>query len=210
MVELNYRPLSGLALGAKPAAKISSANVHVWELPKRRMITLRIDPSDADLVAKAEGALGMSLPTKPNTMSAYTSDSYVLWMSPDEFMIDLPFAGPDGDDAKVLSALTDALSGSFALVADVSDQMAGVGLGGASWRDVWSKLSALDVDGSVFKPGQCGQTVMAKCNIAFYGPDATADSVEHLRLYTRRSFSRYLFERLEDAGLEYGISLQAL
>ena len=53
MVELNYRPLSGLALGAKPAAKISSANVHVWELPKRRMITLRIDPSDADLVAKA-------------------------------------------------------------------------------------------------------------------------------------------------------------
>jgi len=210
MVDLNYRPLSGLALSAKAGKYADTAAVHLWELPKRRMITLRIDPADTALVAKAEAALGMSLPTKPNTLSAYTSDSYVLWMSPDEFMIDMAFAGPDGADAATLQALTDAMAGAFALVADVSDQMAGVGLGGKAWREVWSKLCALDVDNSVFKPGACGQTVMTKTNIVFYGPDATTGSVDQVRLYTRRSFSQYLFTRLEDAALEYGLSLKAL
>ena len=108
-----------------------------------------------------------------------------------------------------MQALTDALSGEFALVADVSDQMAGIGLGGDLWREVWSKVCAQDVHETVFKPGQCKQTVAAKSNILFYGLDATAERVEHIRLYTRRSFSQYLFARLEDAALEYGLSLRS-
>jgi len=211
MVELNYRPLSALALHARSSKSPKAASVHVWELPKRRMLTLRIDTSNTALVEKAETAMGMSLPTKPNTLNAYDNDSYVLWTSPDEFMIDMPCAaGPDGADAAVMQALTNALAGEFALVTDVSDQMAGIGLGGELWREVWSKVCALDVHESVFKPGACGQTVAAKSNILFYGPDATAERVEHVRLYTRRSFSQYLFARLEDAALEYGVSLRAL
>jgi sarcosine oxidase gamma subunit len=62
----------------------------------------------------------------------------------------------------------------------------------------------------VFQPGACGQTVAAKSNILFYGPAAGGVSVEHVRLYTRRSFSQYLFARLEDAALEYGLSFTAL
>lgn len=209
MVDLDYRPLSALALNARSSKTPTSANVHLWELPKRRMLTLRLDPSNAALVAKAEEALGMALPTKPNTMTAYNNDSFVLWTSPDEFMIDLSYGGPDGADAATMQALTDALSGEFALVADVSDQMAGIGLGGDLWREVWSKVCAQDVHETVFKPGQCKQTVAAKSNILFYGPDATAERVEHIRLYTRRSFSQYLFARLEDAALEYGLSLRS-
>lgn len=209
MVDLDYRPLSALALNARSSKTPASANVHLWELPKRRMLTLRLDPCNAALVAKAEEALGMALPTKPNTMTAYNNDSFVLWTSPDEFMIDLSYGGPDGADAATMQALTDALSGEFALVADVSDQMAGIGLGGALWREVWSKVCAQDVHETVFKPGQCKQTVAAKSNILFYGPDATAERVEHIRLYTRRSFSQYLFARLEDAALEYGLSLRS-
>lgn len=214
MVELNYRPLSALALNARASQSPKSAPVHVWELPKRRMLTLRLDMANTALVEKAEAAMGMSLPTKPNTLNAYDNDSYVLWTSPDEFMIDMPYSvganGASGADAAVMQALTDALAGEFALVADVSDQMAGIGLGGDMWREVWSKVCALDLHESVFKPGECGQTVAAKSNIVFYGPDATAARVEHLRLYTRRSFSQYLFARLEDGALEYGLSLQAL
>ena len=213
MVDLYYRPLNGLALNARRAAKDGEAAVHVWELPRRRMITLRLDPSDQALVAKVEGVIGLSLPTQPNRLSASANpddDAFVLWMSPDEFMIDVPFQGLNGADTKMLADLIAAVQGDFALVADVSDQMAGIGLGGPDWRNVWSKLCALDMDASVFEPGQCGQTLAAKCNIAFYAPDTQAESVEQLRLYTRRSFSRYLFERLEDAGLEYGISLKAI
>ena len=212
MVELNYRPLSALALSARASKLPASANVHLWELPKRRMLTLRLDPTNTpELVTKVEEAMGgMALPTRPNTLTAYTNDSYVLWMSPDEFMIDMPHEGPGGQDSAVTQALTDALAGEFALVADVSDQMAGMSLGGDMWREVWSKVCALDVHESVFKPGACAQTVAAKANIVFYGPNATADRVDYLRLYTRRSFSQYLFTRLEDAALEYGVSLTAL
>ena len=158
------------------------------------------------LVAAAEGALGLSLPLTPNTLSTDGADRFALWTSPDEFMIDVPFDGDSG----LLAALTEALADGFALVADVSDQMAGIGLGGEQWREVWSKVCALDVHESVFQPGACGQTVAAKSNILFYGPAAGAGSVEHVRLYTRRSFSQYLFARLEDAALEYGLSFTAL
>ena len=210
MVDLDYRPLSALALSARSGKTPASANVHLWELPKRRMLTLRLDPSNADLVAKAEGALGMTLPTKPNTMTANDRDGFVLWTSPDEFMIDLPYGGAEGSDAATMKALMDALSGEFALVADVSDQMAGIGLGGDLWREVWSKVCAQDVHETVFRPGQCKQTVAAKSNILFYGPDVAAERIEHIRLYTRRSFSQYLFARLEDAALEYGLSLRSV
>ena len=44
MVELNYRPLSALALSARASKLPASANVHLWELPKRRMLTLRMLP----------------------------------------------------------------------------------------------------------------------------------------------------------------------
>ena len=100
MVELNYRPLSALALSARASKLPASANVHLWELPKRRMLTLRLDPtSTPELVTKVEEAMGgMALPTRPNTLTAYTNDSYVLWMSPDEFMIDIPHEGPGGQD----------------------------------------------------------------------------------------------------------------
>ena len=206
MVDLNYRPLSALALSARADAAPKSAAVHLWEVPKRRMLTLRLDPSNAALVAAAEGALGLSLPLTPNTLSTDGADRFALWTSPDEFMIDVPFDGDSG----LLAALTEALADGFALVADVSDQMAGIGLGGEQWREAWSKVCALDVHESVFQPGACGQTVAAKSNILFYGPAAGGVSVEHVRLYTRRSFSQYLFTRLEDAALEYGLSFTAL
>lgn len=210
MVDIDFRPLSALALSAKSSTLPETADVHLWELPKRRMLTLRLDPSNADLVSKAEAALGMALPTKPNTLTADGNDGFVLWTSPDEFMIDLPFQGPEGPDAALMKALLDALAGEFALVVDVTDQMAGIGLGGVQWREIWSKICAQDVHESVFKPGQCKQTVAAKSNILFYCPDAAGDQVESLRIYTRRSFSIYLFTRMEDAALEYGLSLQPL
>ena len=58
MVELNYRPLSALALHARSGKSPKAASVHVWELPKRRMLTLRIDTSNTALVEKAETAMG--------------------------------------------------------------------------------------------------------------------------------------------------------
>lgn len=210
MVDIDFRPLSALALDANLSTQPETAEVHLWELPKRRMLTLRLDPSNADLVSKAEAALGMALPTKPNTLTTDGNDGFVLWTSPDEFMIDLPFHKAEGPDAALMKTLHDALAGAFALVVDVSDQMAGIGLGGAQWREVWSKICAQDVHESIFKPGQCKQTVAAKSNILFYAPDVASDQIDSLRIYTRRSFSLYLFSRMRDAAWEYGLSLRPL
>ena len=210
MVDFDFRPLSGLALRTNSSTLPETADVHLWELPKRRMLTLRLDPSNADLVSKAEAVLGMALPTNPNTLTTDGNDGFVLWTSPDEFMIDLPFHGAEGPDAALMHALHDALAGAFALVVDVSDQMAGIGLGGVQWREVWSKICAQDVHESVFQPGHCKQTVAAKSNILFYAPDAASGQIKSLRIYTRRSFSLYVFSRMQDAAWEYGLSLQPL
>ena len=219
MVELSYRPLSKLALASRSSGARAEAPVHLWELPRRTMVTLRLDPRDTGLVERAEAALGLALPRQPNTLTTDAKDGFVLWTSPDEFMIDLPGdpvarggaaegAGAEGAAARI-EALSGALAADFASVVEVSDQMAGIGLGGSHWREVWSKVSALDLHESQFAPGACAQTLAAKSNVLLYAPDLRSDGVGQIRLYTRRSFSQYLFLRLEDAAQEYGLTLQA-
>ena len=215
MVELSYRPLSKLALASRSSGARAEAPVHLWELPRRTMVTLRLDPRDTGLVERAETALGLALPRQPNTLTTDAKDGFVLWTSPDEFMIDLPAdpAAHGGAAAEAAAARIEALSGAltadFASVVEVSDQMAGIGLGGSHWREVWSKVSALDLHESQFAPGACAQTLAAKSNVLLYAPDLRGDGVGQIRLYTRRSFSQYLFLRLEDAAQEYGLTLQA-
>ena len=219
MVELSYRPLSKLALASRSSGARAEAPVHLWELPRRTMATLRLDPRDTALVERAETALGLALPRQPNTLTTDAKDGFVLWTSPDEFMIDLPGdpvtrggaaegAGAEGAAARI-EALSGALAADFASVVEVSDQMAGIGLGGSHWREVWSKVSALDLHESQFAPGACAQTLAAKSNVLLYAPDLRSQGVGQIRLYTRRSFSQYLFLRLEDAAQEYGLTLQA-
>ena len=214
MVELSYRPLSKLALASRSSGARAEAPVHLWELPRRTMATLRLDPRDTALVERAETALGLALPRQPNTLTTDAKDGFVLWTSPDEFMIDLPCdpvaqgAAAAGAAARI-EALSGALAADFASVVEVSDQMAGIGLGGSHWREVWSKVSALDLHESQFAPGACAQTLAAKSNVLLYAPDLRSDGVGQIRLYTRRSFSQYLFLRLEDAAQEYGLTLQA-
>lgn len=214
MVELSYRPLSKLALASRSSRARAEAPVHLWEMPRRTMATLRLDPRDKALVERAETALGLVLPRQPNTLTTDAKDGFVLWTSPDEFMIDLPGdpvahgAAADGAAARI-EALSEALATYFASVVEVSDQMAGIGLGGSYWREVWSKVSALDLHESQFAPGACAQTLAAKSNVLLYAPDLRSDGVRQIRLYTRRSFSQYLFLRLEDAAQEYGVTLQA-
>ena len=213
MVELSYRPLSKLALASRSSGARAEAPVHLWELPRRTMVTLRLDPRDTGLVERAETALGLALPRQPNTLTTDAKDGFVLWTSPDEFMIDLPGnpvvhgAAADGAAARI-EALSKALAADFTSVVEVSDQMAGIGLGGSHWREVWSKVSALDLHESQFAPGACAQTLAAKSNVLLYAPDLRSDRVGQIRLYTRRSFSQYLFLRLEDAAQEYGLTLQ--
>ena len=215
MVELSYRPLSKLALASRSSGARAEAPVHLWELPRRTMVTLRLDPRDTGLVERAETALGLALPRQPNTLTTDAKDGFVLWTSPDEFMIDLP-GDPAAHGARRpraaaarIEALSGALAADFASVVEVSDQMAGIGLGGSHWREVWSKVSALDLHESQFAPGACAQTLAAKSNVLLYAPDLRGDGVGQIRLYTRRSFSQYLFLRLEDAAQEYGLTLQA-
>ena len=214
MVELSYRPLSKLALASRSSGARAEAPVHLWELPRRTMATLRLDPRDTALVERAETALGLALPRQPNTLTTDAKDGFVLWTSPDEFMIDLPGdpvaqgAAAAGAAARI-EALSGALAADFASVVEVSDQMAGIGLGGSHWREAWSKVSALDLHESQFAPGACAQTLAAKSNVLLYAPDLRSDGVGQIRLYTRRSFSQYLFLRLEDAAQEYGLTLQA-
>lgn len=102
------------------------------------MIAIRADLSRAgDALAEAAGL------AVPGQTRIVTGDSRALgWMSPDELLLVLPV----GERGNALAALTDALAGEHALVADVSDARAVFDVTGPGAGDVIVKLMPVDLD----------------------------------------------------------------
>ena len=63
-------------------------SLDIKELPFVKKINLRLDPNDKDCVSSFSKILGMMLPTKANTYSANAINKKVIWLGPDEWLID--------------------------------------------------------------------------------------------------------------------------
>src|SRR5262249_17870848 len=116
MVEsyLRRSPLAhrGLAAhAAQDASARASAGVVLAERPHRCKINLRGRTSDPAVVPRVASAIGLNLPTIPNTT---TSDAGVtaLWLGPDEWLL---VARP-GREGEIAGKLQDALAGCHAAV----------------------------------------------------------------------------------------------
>lgn len=201
MVKLIHtRPLAGRAAG-HPEPRDAS-QVVVAEMPHRALVNLRLRPEHA---ATATAAAGAALPTQANTVTtgaAGNDGRRCLWLGPDEWLIQ--HVGGTGPD--LAESLSTALAGLHHSAKDVSDNYATIRLSGPRARDVMAKLTPLDLHTSVFTTGQCAQTVMAKSSVIL---DVVADDETGLTLdiSLRRSFAAYVWDRLIDAGLEYGVGV---
>ena len=113
-------------------------------------------------------------PVAPNTV---VGDA--IWLGPDEWLV---LGGREEDYADMPAAV------------DVSANRVCLELSGEGAADVLARGCALDLHPSVFPPGRCAQTLVARAQVILW---RTEDA---FRLLVRPSFADYLRAWLRDAG----------
>jgi sarcosine oxidase subunit gamma len=159
-------------------------------------IDLRGDPSDAGIMGAARQVLGLDLPTTPNTVSV-NGDRAALWLSPDEWLVVVPFA----TRARMIDELKRALAGRHVSITDVSANRTILELSGSKACEVLAKGCGLDLHPRAFRTGQCAQTVVARSQAVIWQIDETPT----YRVLVRPSFAGYLTDFFIDAMKEYAL-----
>lgn len=139
-------------------------------------------------------ALGTGLPQEPNN-SESGNGLLALWLGPDEWLI----VGPPGAEAAIAACLGEALTAGDGAAVDVTEGRTTIRLAGPMARDVLAMGCPLDLHPSVFAPGRCAQSFLARSTVILH---QVSDGV--FDLYVERSQADYLWTWLETAAAPYG------
>ncbi|WP_344932828.1 sarcosine oxidase subunit gamma [Sphaerisporangium flaviroseum] len=151
---------------------ITDARLRVREIPFLRQTVIRADP----------GRLGPQWPVEPGTWLR-SGEADVLWLGPDEWLaIGDPGLTPSPEMA----------------VTDVSALRTTLLVAGPGARDLLAHGCALDLHPSVFGPGRCAQTMLARANVVL-----VAREDDEFWVLVRASFARYLADWITDAAVDY-------
>ena len=145
--------------------------------------------------AEASAALGVDLPTAPNTWVP-TGTGRAVWLGPDEWLLSSTTETPEELEARVRAAVV-GLGGS---ATDVSAQRIGLRLTGARVRDVLAKGCSIDLHPRVFGRGRSAQTTLGQAGVVLLG---LSDAGDDYVVLVRSSFAGYLADWLLDAALEF-------
>lgn len=195
--------LAPLGLAAR-AGGAADAGVRLEELAPRGQILLRGDGSKKAFRDAVGRAIGIAPPVQPNTAAGPVDMALgprALWLGPDEWLIVAPAASA----ATIGAALRSALAEHHALVLDVADARAAIGVAGPRARAVLSKGCPLDLHPRVFGPGQCAQSLLARATVLIH----QASPEPAYEIYVARSYALYMWRWLEDAAAEYGYAIRA-
>ncbi len=158
----------------------------IREIGPLGMLTLRARPDVAGLTA-ALAAIGVTRP-EPRRM-ALTGERGCGWMSPDEYLVILPY-----DEANAaMAALSQQLSGEHHLVANVSDARAVFRIEGAKATQVLAKL--MPVDFATLAPGELRRSRAAQTAAAIW---AEGDG---FTLVCFRSVAQYMMGLLSHSAM---------
>ena len=151
---------------AQAVSPLGGANydglISVRELPPQGMITLRGDLASTALKNAATGIGGLDMPgTREVT---WVDQRGILWMSPDELMVLLPYA----EVPAAVDSLNRLLEGSHALAVDVSDARASFELRGSGLREVLAKLTPADMSPGALPVGELRRSRLAQVPAAFW------------------------------------------
>lgn len=134
----------------------------IREIGPAGMITLRAKGLKAlDKAIKA--AVGTKVPAQRRI--EVSGDKACGWMSPDEYLLVLPYA----EVPKALAAIAKALQGQHHLAVDVSDARAVFRIEGPNAADVLRKLSPTDLDR--MDPAELRRSRTAQVAAAFWQQD---------------------------------------
>ncbi|MFI7635441.1 sarcosine oxidase subunit gamma [Nonomuraea sp. NPDC049400] len=159
------------------------------EIPFLRQVNVRVDP-ESPAAADIGAALGVPLPVSPGT-TVRSGEVTVAWLGPDEWLV----IGPEGKHAA--EPVRAALGDRHGSVVDVSAQRTTLLVGGPRARDLLAHGCAIDLHPSVFGPGSCAQTTLARAQVVLLPQQ------EGFVVLVRSSFAAYLAEWLLDAATEY-------
>lgn len=163
--------------------------VRISDAGPRGMITIRADLADKAVSAAIGKHCGTGLPEPRRIVTA--GDVSVAWMSPDELLVLLAYEQAPA----MAAALQEALAGTHALVAVVSDARAVFRLEGARLREVLAKLTPADVRPNALPVGEFRRTRLAQAAAAFW-----LTSEETAEVICFRSVAHYMFALLTNAA----------
>ncbi len=202
----DWRRQSGLValnIAARVGEGTAESGVRLCERPFRGQVAVRGESDDATFLAAFREGMGFDLPLTPNTTASH-GEVTALWLGPSEWLIVTP-----GDGPGMASALRQSLSNSHHAVTNVSESRAVIGLGGRHARDVLAKGCSLDLHPTVFAPPQCAQSNLARTHMLLHALADDPETGPTCDIYVHRSFAEYAWRWLEDASLEYGVSVVA-
>lgn len=175
---------------AEPLSPLQNAQSQgfatIREIGPFGMITLRAKPDTKGLEAAVKAAVGCDLPQARRISSG--NDTICAWMSPDEYLLILPYPGLKS----AISALDAGLEGQHYLAADVSDARAIFRIEGASADQVLRKLTPADMDD--LTEGELRRSRISQIAGAFWANDGG------YTLITFRSVASYAMALLSNAA----------
>ncbi|HJX43013.1 MAG TPA: sarcosine oxidase subunit gamma family protein, partial [Geodermatophilus sp.] len=145
--------------------------------------------------AEASAALGVDLPTAPNTWVP-AGTGRAVWLGPDEWLLSSTTETPEELEARVRAAALE-LGGS---ATDVSAQRIGLRLTGARVRDLLAKGCSIDLHPRVSRRGSSAQTLIGQAGVVLL---TLSDAGDDVVVLVRSSFAGYLADWLLDAALEF-------
>lgn len=152
---------------ADPVSALSGASFDgfaaIREIGPLGMIALRAKPDAAGLAEAISAATGCPVPA-PRRIEI-NGASAAGWMSPDEYLLVLPY----DQVAAAMAAIAGAMAGAHHLAADVSDARAVFRIEGAKAAQVLAKL--MPVDFATLAPGELRRSRAAQVAAAAWAQD---------------------------------------
>jgi len=148
------------------------------------------DPAFSDALAN----LGLSLPQPVFSTTDDGTERALLWISPDEYLLQLPLAQKDA----FIEQATNALDGLHAAVVDNSGAYSCLQVSGTNVLQVLQKLCPYDLGITAFPTGRLLSSHLAKAPVIIRRLDP-----ESLQLLIRFSFADYAWRALSAAAGEY-------
>ncbi len=150
-----------------PVAPMGNASfdgfASVQEIGPLGMISLRAKPDVKALAKAIKAAVGTKVPAQRRIEG--TGQKACGWMSPDEYLLILPYA----ETGAAMAAIADAMGAEHHLAAVVSDARAVFRVEGDKAHQVLAKLSPVDFE--TLAPGELRRTRAAQVAAAFWKDD---------------------------------------
>ena len=160
----------------------------------RGRINLRGDAGDPAFNEGVASVIGVGPPSQANTATS-GSGGVILWLGPDEWLIEVAAAA----ESELAASLESTLSDLHAAVVVVGDAHITLSLSGPKAVEVLAKGMTLDLDPDHFPAGCCARSLLAKAPVLLHRPGA--DFLYEVT--AARSFADYISHWLRDAAVEY-------